>query len=240
MALCTSSTSQSNISRCADAIPENSSLSAPRQPRLFSSAQTETPSHADHHVLQPPNPDNHSTSTLPPTRASSRHCRPSSRPVPATLYNVPSVRNRRDPPVTESVHNRAALVHPYHRINKKKADSTRHRRIWSHPLEKLIFAPDELLDMRTPYRRTIYTATLEAHIDELHDQLLRRELFPVTAEQLHAYSGLNSTTTKTMLSGLQYDAVQLRVEIIELQRAIDDNVDKSDELSPVVKQELHA
>ncbi|KAI0708380.1 hypothetical protein C8Q76DRAFT_626734, partial [Earliella scabrosa] len=111
--------------------------------------------------------------------------------------------------------------HPYYRVHRKKStDSGGQRKLWSHALEKLVFTPDELFTLGAPHRRIIYTAALEAHIDELHEELIHRHLFPVTSEQLQAYSGLSSVLVKSMLSGLQYDAVQLRVQILQLQRAV--------------------
>lgn len=50
--------------------------------------------------------------------------------------------------------------------------------------------------MGAPHRRTIYTASLEAHVDRLHEQLLGLSLFPVPFEKLEPYRGLNSKTAK--------------------------------------------
>ena len=62
--------------------------------------------------------------------------------------------------------------------------------------------------MGAPQRRTIYTASLEAHIDRLHDQLAARGM-PVAAEsQLLSYHGLNAKTAKV---GLTF--VSLRVDL---------------------------
>ncbi|KAI0705685.1 hypothetical protein C8Q76DRAFT_630371, partial [Earliella scabrosa] len=110
--------------------------------------------------------------------------------------------------------------HPYCRIARKKPGSARRRKVWGHALEKLIFTPHELFTLGAPERRAIYIGTLEAHIDELHEQLINRELFPVTREQLQVYTGLSSVTAKSMLSTLQHDAVRLRTEVLELQRAV--------------------
>lgn len=52
--------------------------------------------------------------------------------------------------------------------------------------------------MSAPNRRTIYTATLEHHIEQLHDQLLKLELFPVPMDDLEQYRGLNSKTAKVL------------------------------------------
>ena len=50
--------------------------------------------------------------------------------------------------------------------------------------------------MGAPHRRTIYTASLEAHIDRLHEQLASCERPPATKEQLLPYHGLNVKTVK--------------------------------------------
>lgn len=50
--------------------------------------------------------------------------------------------------------------------------------------------------MGAPHRRTIYTASLEAHIDRLHAQLLGYALFPVPFEKLDSFRGLNTKTAK--------------------------------------------
>ena len=50
--------------------------------------------------------------------------------------------------------------------------------------------------MGAPHRRTIYIASLEAHIDRLHNQLLAMGLYPIPFERLEPYRGLNSKTAK--------------------------------------------
>lgn len=42
----------------------------------------------------------------------------------------------------------------------------------------------------------MYTASMEAHVDALHEQLLEYALFPVPFERLDPYRGLNSKTAK--------------------------------------------
>lgn len=54
--------------------------------------------------------------------------------------------------------------------------------------------------MGAPHRRTIYIATLEAHIDCLHAQLLAIGLYPVPFERLEPFKGLNCKTAKVSLS----------------------------------------
>lgn len=92
--------------------------------------------------------------------------------------------------------------------------------------------------MGAPTRRTIYTATLEAHIDRLHEQLLEYSLAPVPLEKLEPYRGLNAKTCKvrltsflclahrltprsqSMVSGLHHDAVEIKLKILEIDRAV--------------------
>lgn len=50
--------------------------------------------------------------------------------------------------------------------------------------------------MGAPHRRTIYIASLEAHIDRLHNHLLSFGLYPVPFSRLEPYRGLNSKTAK--------------------------------------------
>lgn len=47
-----------------------------------------------------------------------------------------------------------------------------------------------------PQRRTIYTASMESHVDALHAQLLEYALYPVPLEKLEPYRGLHSKTAK--------------------------------------------
>ena len=50
--------------------------------------------------------------------------------------------------------------------------------------------------MGAPHRRTIYTASLEAHVDRLHDQLASYAWAPVPPQKLEQYRGLNAKTAK--------------------------------------------
>ena len=50
--------------------------------------------------------------------------------------------------------------------------------------------------MGAPHRRTIYIASLEAHVDRLHAQLLSIGLYPIPFDKLEPYRGLNSKTAK--------------------------------------------
>ena len=93
--------------------------------------------------------------------------------------------------------------------------------------------------MGAPHRRTIYTASLEAHIDRLHNHLLGFGLYPVPFSRLEPYRGLNSKTAKvrqlcsmfitifplelviqSMVSGLQHDATQSKLKLLELDRSV--------------------
>lgn len=109
---------------------------------------------------------------------------------------------------------RGSFPHPYARLYIKKQVAGKRRKMWNHALEKLVFTPQEMYaasprpqtrltsalshraTMGAPHRRTIYTASLEAHIDRLHEQLLGYSLAPVPFEQLEPYRGLNAKTAK--------------------------------------------
>ncbi|KAH8120428.1 hypothetical protein DFH11DRAFT_1559995 [Phellopilus nigrolimitatus] len=93
------------------------------------------------------------------------------------------------------------------------------RRIWTHALEKFLFTPHEIATLGTPHRRTIYLASLEAHIDRLHSQLLGLGLYPIPVEELQPYKGLNCKTAKGMVSGLQHDFAEVRAQMLEIDRA---------------------
>lgn len=59
--------------------------------------------------------------------------------------------------------------------------------------------------MGAPHRRTIYIASLEAHVDRLHGQLLAMGLYPIPFDKLEPYKGLNSKTAKVK-STLEFHA----------------------------------
>ncbi|THH30060.1 hypothetical protein EUX98_g4114 [Antrodiella citrinella] len=125
------------------------------------------------------------------------------------------------PAATIAAGGRVTISHPYARLHAKNHDSggtSKRRRMWSHALEKSVFTPHELSTVGAPHRRTIYTASMEAHVDGLHAQLLEYALFPVPFEQLEAYRGLNSKTAKSMVAGLQKDMNDMKVKLLELQR----------------------
>ncbi|PBL01045.1 hypothetical protein ARMGADRAFT_1160297 [Armillaria gallica] len=110
------------------------------------------------------------------------------------------------------------IAHPYARLYAKKEEGKR-RKIWNHALEKNLFNAYELSTLGAPHRRTIYMASLEAHIDRLHAQLFSLGFWPVGFDELEQFKGLNSKTAKSMVSGLQYDASIAKLKLLELERA---------------------
>jgi len=94
--------------------------------------------------------------------------------------------------------------------------------------------------MGAPHRRTIYIASLEAHVDRLHAQLLSIGLYPIPFEKLEPYRGLNSKTAKvrrpgplscattltfwipqqSMVAGLQNDTSHTKLKMLELERSV--------------------
>jgi len=112
------------------------------------------------------------------------------------------------------------IAHPYARLYaKKNTTGAKRRKIWNHALEKSVFNAHEIATMGAPHRRTIYIATLEAHIDCLHAQLLAIGLYPVPFERLEPFKGLNCKTAKSMVAGLQHDASHVKMKLLELERA---------------------
>ncbi|KAG7449577.1 uncharacterized protein BT62DRAFT_928290 [Guyanagaster necrorhizus] len=93
-------------------------------------------------------------------------------------------------------------------------DSARHypvietgkrRKAWIHVFENAIFTNDEISNELAPQRRKVYVSSLEAHIDALHDQLLRMGWWPVPAKELERHKGLNSKTAKVhSIVGIPY------------------------------------
>ncbi|KAI0713810.1 hypothetical protein C8Q76DRAFT_590384, partial [Earliella scabrosa] len=109
---------------------------------------------------------------------------------------------------------------PYVRVNSRRGDTERRRKMWNHALEKRIFTSDELLNMTAPARRTIYKASVEAHIDQLHEQLQQSGISPVCLNTLEAYQGLNSKLARSMIAGLQHDIANVRFEILQLDQQV--------------------
>ena len=91
----------------------------------------------------------------------------------------------------------------------------------------------------SPHRRTIYTASLQAHVEHLHTQLLSMGLYPVPLEKLERHHGLNSMTAKvrvptssmkiylnvrtlrqSMATALQQDASHAKLKISELEQSV--------------------
>ncbi|KAI0778539.1 hypothetical protein BD413DRAFT_466061 [Trametes elegans] len=164
----------------------------------------------------------------PTSSSSSDHAHEGSPSFPLHFASTSSSRreSRRrpsgaSPPSTdEGLVVRGSIAHPYARLYNKKHGAGKRRKMWNHALEKMLFTPQEISTMGAPHRRTIYTASLEAHVDRLHEQLLGLALFPVPFEKLEPYRGLNSKTAKSMVSGLHHDASELKLKILELERAV--------------------
>ncbi|TRM66155.1 hypothetical protein BD626DRAFT_197703 [Schizophyllum amplum] len=131
-----------------------------------------------------------------------------SRPSTAASSAPASVRKAR----------RVALAHPYARLAAKQERSS--RKIWNHALEKHLFSTYELGTLGAPHRRTIYIASLEAHVERLHAQLLSIGFWPVAFEELDVFRGLNGKVAKSMIAGLQHDAVMEKMKVMELERAV--------------------
>ncbi|KAF4623472.1 hypothetical protein D9613_001872 [Agrocybe pediades] len=114
------------------------------------------------------------------------------------------------------------ITHPYARLFAKK-DEVKRRKIWNHALEKLIFSPYELSTVGAPSRRTMYIASLEAHIDHLHQRLEESGLPPpINEAELIPFTGLNCKTAKSMVSGLQHDVSICKLKLLELERTNND------------------
>ncbi|KAF5390281.1 hypothetical protein D9757_002870 [Collybiopsis confluens] len=118
-----------------------------------------------------------------------------------------------------SASSRLNVAHPYARLYAKREVEKPRRKMWNHALEKDIFHPYEIAALGAPHRRTIYLASLEAHIDRLHVELLRLGFWPVSFDQVDAFKGLNSKTAKSMIAGLQHEASNLNMKLLELKRA---------------------
>ncbi|KAF8332897.1 hypothetical protein F5887DRAFT_995517 [Amanita rubescens] len=113
---------------------------------------------------------------------------------------------------------RINIAHPYARLLAKR-DGTRTRRIWNHVLEKVIFSPNELLTLRVPYRRTIYVASLEAHIDCLHAQIKEIGFWPVAFDESEHYGYPYATNPKSLVGCLQHHASVSKYKLLELEHA---------------------
>ncbi|EIW77179.1 hypothetical protein CONPUDRAFT_62316 [Coniophora puteana RWD-64-598 SS2] len=123
-------------------------------------------------------------------------------------------------PVGSTRADRLSFAHPYARLDARKDRSERHRKIWNHVHEKRIFSPEDILSISTPDRRVIYFASLEAHVDRVHNRMLELGYFPVLPKRLEPYSGINDKIVKGMVAGLQYEAYQMSLKIRELDRSV--------------------
>ncbi|OAX42388.1 hypothetical protein K503DRAFT_683436 [Rhizopogon vinicolor AM-OR11-026] len=140
-------------------------------------------------------------------------------PVSTTFTDLSSDTSSVKRPTRDKSASRITIAHPYARLYAKK-DASKRRKIWNHVLEKQLFSPQELSTMGAPHRRTIYIASLEAHIDRLHNQLLGIGLYPIPFERLEPYRGLNSKTAKSMVAGMQHDATHTKLKLLELERSV--------------------
>ncbi|TFY83602.1 hypothetical protein EWM64_g428 [Hericium alpestre] len=138
--------------------------------------------------------------------------------TPSLLPPVHEYSAHLDSLTSRSIPAQLAHTHPYARLVSKK-DGSKRRKIWNHALEKSIFTSQEISSMGAPRRRTIYIASLEAHVDQLHAQLLDLGLYPVPFERLEIYRGLNSKTAKSMVAGLHHDSSHIKMKLLELERA---------------------
>ncbi|PSR76256.1 hypothetical protein PHLCEN_2v8573 [Hermanssonia centrifuga] len=135
--------------------------------------------------------------------------------------SVPSSSTGGDLPEDNPTLSPRTVSHPYTRIYaKRNSPPSKRRKMWNHALEKSLFTPDELANVSAPLRRTMYISSLEAHVDELHAQLLSLELYPVPFEKLEPYHGMNSKTAKSMVAGLYKDAAEMKTKLLELKRSV--------------------
>jgi hypothetical protein len=93
--------------------------------------------------------------------------------------------------------------------------------------------------MGAPHRRTIYIASLEAHVDRLHAQMIGMGYFPIDFNKLEPFKGLNTKTAKvsrrtrlltrqtiytcslqSMVAGLQHDTSHTKLKLLELERSV--------------------
>ncbi|KAG6878382.1 hypothetical protein C0993_007564 [Termitomyces sp. T159_Od127] len=170
-------------------------------------------SYSDLDLQYPSSPSaaSNSSTDIPANPCPAYSTEPYTEPPP---YSAPSA----DRPPRPRTSSRLTIAHPYARLYAKKEEVKR-RKIWNHALEKSLFTPYEISTIGAPQRRTIYIASLEAHIDKLHAQLLEIGYWPVPMEELKPYHGLNSKTAKSIVSGLQHDASVARLKMLELERA---------------------
>ncbi|KAL1708730.1 hypothetical protein EV121DRAFT_276939 [Schizophyllum commune] len=164
-----------------------------------------------------PNSSASDGSSSPTSSSTDAHCSPASSCTSASTRSRPPTSASTAP--TSRKARRLALVHPYARLAAKQERSS--RKIWNHALEKHLFSTYELGTLGAPHRRTIYIASLEAHVERLHAQLLSIGFWPVAFEELDVFRGLNGKVAKSMIAGLQHDAVMEKMKVMELERARD-------------------
>ncbi|KAF8168031.1 hypothetical protein B0H34DRAFT_792687 [Crassisporium funariophilum] len=185
-------------------------------------SQIPSQSSSNFHYTSSSSPFDFNLQTQPPfpqQDPSYSHPPPASYPYPNNYVEDQAPRPLK-PRVTKNVaHPRQIqIAHPYARLFAKK-DEVKRRKIWNHALEKSLFDAYELSTLGAPNRRTIYIASLEAHVDRLHSQLLELGFFPIPFSELEPFKGLNSKTAKSMVAGLQHDASVSKLKLLELERA---------------------
>ncbi|RDX43286.1 hypothetical protein OH76DRAFT_1361381 [Lentinus brumalis] len=120
--------------------------------------------------------------------------------------------------------NRSGLVvdsiaaHRYARLDsEQRSAGYKRRKAWKFALEKLVFTSQEIAAIHTPLRRRIYRASLEAHIEQLHEQLPSDFLTPV---EFLPCCEFNDRIPRSMLAGLQHDAQEIKLILLELEGAV--------------------
>ncbi|VDB99500.1 unnamed protein product [Peniophora sp. CBMAI 1063] len=86
-------------------------------------------------------------------------------------------------------------------------------------MERSIFTSQEIKTKPASHRRTIYQASLEAYINELHEKLYAKGCYPIPLENLVPWEGLSNKTAKGLLAGLQHDSTQKKQKLAEIERA---------------------
>ncbi|KAI0313912.1 hypothetical protein OF83DRAFT_1045738, partial [Amylostereum chailletii] len=111
--------------------------------------------------------------------------------------------------------------HPYSSLDSAKNKPIfRRRKVWHHAFEQHIFSAQEISSVKTPLRREIYVACLEAHVDVLHAQLIDNQLYLVDLESLDSLRGLNCKIAKSIVASLQHDVAQICIKLVVTDRSI--------------------
>ncbi|KAJ3927022.1 MAG: hypothetical protein NXY57DRAFT_664799 [Lentinula lateritia] len=113
---------------------------------------------------------------------------------------------------------KASTVHPYAHSSAKNKEYKR-RRQWHHVFDRSLFNALEFSNTSARLRRTIYLASLEAHVDGLHAQLSSLGYPLVSPEPMEAHKDLHGKTAKKLIVRLQYNTSRTTLRLLELQRA---------------------